>query len=152
MNFLQRFIKIKNISNPRFLLRSVLLFLGKSFRFFTFAIAVALVSYCVYIWYGSIYKAQWDDNQKQEYSKNKSQGVTFNKNGFSHNVAAVKFREDESQRDLGELKDIFNLDNNASYTNNQVSVFPIDSGIDSNSKAVDKPIVADIPIGEGTAF
>ena len=45
----------------------------------------------------------------QSYIQSKGQGITFNENGFEYDIAAIKARSEESQKDLGNLTDIFRL-------------------------------------------
>ena len=116
MNFLQKFKKIKNNSDSRFSFKAALHFLERCFRLFTFLIDAALVSYCVYIWYGAIYHAGWSDDQKQKYLQNKAQATTFNKKGFEYDVSAINARQEESQKNWDSPADIFHLNQNSSAT------------------------------------
>ncbi|MFA7319555.1 MAG: hypothetical protein WC022_03110 [Parcubacteria group bacterium] len=109
MNILNKLKKIKEFSKPNYLFKYLLYFSGRYIRGFTFLIALAAVAFCVYLWYGTIYRPQWNENQKKAYIKDKSQGIVFNEKGFEYDTAAAKDRAEESRKDLSGLTDIFRL-------------------------------------------
>jgi len=124
MNFLNKLKKIKEISKPSYLFKSLLYFSGRYIRVFTFLTALAAVGFCVYLWYGTIYRPQWSESQKNAYMKDKSQGTVFNEKGFEYDTAAAKDREEESQKNLDGLTDIFHLNKNVAADVPTVSTAP----------------------------
>lgn len=111
MNQEEIFSKFKKISDPKRDLKAAASFFGWSARLFAFLFAFSAVAYCVYLWYGTIYRPGWSDFQKQEYRKTKTIETVFNKGGFEYDVYAFQARAVESQKKLENLTDIFKLKN-----------------------------------------
>jgi len=109
MNIFKNKNKLKKIADPRYLMGQVSHFLAHYLRLFTFVVIIALVGYCLYIWYGTIYQPEWSDSQKQAYIMKKGPETSFNQQGFEYDVEAAKKRAVESQKTLDNLTDIFRL-------------------------------------------
>lgn len=129
MNFLSKLKKIKEVSKPSYLFKYLLYFSGRYIRGFTFLIALAAVAFCVYLWYGTIFRPQWSENQKKAYIKDKGQGTTFNEKGFEYDTAATKNRAEESQKNLSGLTDIFRLKNKTAPTDSSNNANQEKSGV-----------------------
>jgi hypothetical protein len=74
-------------------------------------VAFLLFSYCVFIWYKTLYHPDWTQSQKEEYMKSKNKGTVFNKNGFEAVVDEFDARKAELAKDLDIPVDIFRLKN-----------------------------------------
>ena len=109
ISIIENIKKMREALRPSSLAKGGARFLERYIRTFTFIVILALVSYCIYLWFSVIYRPEWSENQKQAYIKSKGQGTVFNEKGFAYDVATIKARNDESQRDLGTLVDIFRL-------------------------------------------
>lgn len=101
--------KIKKFFKPSYLFGLGLRFFANYARVGIFLFAIILVGFCINIWYGTIYRPQWSDEQKNVYTQSKGQGTAFNERAFEYDVAAVNARKEESQKDFGTLVDIFRL-------------------------------------------
>lgn len=84
-------------------------FFLKEARILVILIVVAMFAFCVYLWYGTVYHAEWSEAQKQEYIKSKGSETVFNKNGFQSAVDLFQARQNEYQKKSDNLPDIFNL-------------------------------------------
>ena len=101
--------KINEASNPKYLARSLSHIFSRYIRLIAFIFVLALGGYGVYLWYGTIYRPQWSDDQTRQYIQSKGQGTSFNENGFERYVAIINGRAAESQKPLSGLTDIFRL-------------------------------------------
>lgn len=110
MNFLKNIKNKQDFISPKNLAKIAANFFGRYARAFIFLVALALTGFCIDLWYHTIYRSGWNDEQKQEYIKNKGQGVVFNEKGFEYDVSAMRARQAESQKDLAESTDIFRLE------------------------------------------
>lgn len=110
MSILEKLKRIRKFSDPRYLANQAMVFSASYLRIITFLVVIGLVGYCIYLWYGTIYRPGWSDFQKQEYIKTKTPETTFNKNGFEYDISAFQLRAEESQKKLENLTDIFRLD------------------------------------------
>ncbi len=79
-------------------------------HWFLFSLALALLSYCGYVWYEHIYRAEWDENKKQEYLGTKEKEVIFNKDRFDRVMAELERRKGEYQKNIEDVPDIFRIE------------------------------------------
>ena len=82
---------------------------GKRLNASLFVVALLLTTYCIYFWYGIIYKPEWSSQQKQNYIKSKEQKAVFNKGKFEKIVAEYLIREEKRKKLPIETKDIFQI-------------------------------------------
>ena len=101
--------KIKDFFSSGRCRKSFCDFISRQIRTLICVIAAALSAYCVYVWYGTIYKPEWDESQKQEYIKNKDRGTIFNKAKFEEIVSETEGRKVEFEKNVEGLKDIFQV-------------------------------------------
>ncbi|KKR21687.1 MAG: hypothetical protein UT50_C0005G0021 [Candidatus Moranbacteria bacterium GW2011_GWA2_39_41] len=73
------------------------------------AILVLIIGYCGYLWYGYVYKYQWDDMRKQDYMNTKKASATFDKKKFDRVLNDITIRKDEYQKAVETKNDIFKL-------------------------------------------
>lgn len=135
-NILEKLKKIKSASSPSQLEKYFSLLFGRYIRLITFFVILLSVGYCVYLWHATIYKPQWSDSQTKAYIKDKGRGVTFNEKGFEYDVAAAAARVAESQKNLGNLTDIFRLNQAVNPVNTSATV---PNASTSNSSSSDIP-------------
>jgi len=65
--------------------------------FFLLSLSAAAV-FCVFIWYGYIWKAEWSAEKKQQYISEQAK-FSFDKNGYLKIVELMKNRKDKFQND-----------------------------------------------------
>lgn len=83
-------------------------FFAKQINLYMFLIALLVTSYCVYLWYSSIYKSAWSDSRKQAYIQNKEKGIVFDRVQFEKAVAQYENRKKESEKNIS-TEDIFRI-------------------------------------------
>ncbi len=89
--------------------KNVVQYLVKQVNVFLLLVAFLMTSYCLYFWYGTIYKSGWSDLQKQNYIRNKKKEVVFNKNKFEKIVAEYLKREQKRESPAIVVRDIFQI-------------------------------------------
>ena len=73
---------------------------------------LALIVFFVWgglVWYRYVYRAEWNEAKKQEYSLSREKGVIFNKEAFEKAVEEKEMRKYEAQKEVGAPQDIFRL-------------------------------------------
>lgn len=78
-------------------------------RWLVLILAIALLAYCGYLWNKYIYNFKWSEAKKQEYIKQKENGVIFDKAKFEKVAGEIEERDKESQKSLTGLRDIFKV-------------------------------------------
>ncbi len=74
-----------------------------------FLVAFLVASYCINLWYRTIYKPEWSNLQKQNYIKSKDSETVFNKDKFEKIVNEYLEREQKRKKPSIAIKDIFQI-------------------------------------------
>lgn len=101
--------KLKDILNLKKILGVFSSFLERGRRWIIFALFLSMFGYAGYIWYIYIYNPQWDERKRQEYIKSQDKGVTFIRGKFESAVSERRKRDEEFEKDMPELRDIFRI-------------------------------------------
>ncbi len=100
-------INIKKLANFKW--KSFFSYFVKQLNAMLLLVALLVTTYCVFLWYQTIYKPGWDNLQKQAYIKSKDKGTVFNKDKFEKMVAEYLAREEKRKKSIANIKDIFQL-------------------------------------------
>jgi hypothetical protein len=84
-------------------------FLGEKSRWLIFLVLILVIGLCGNIWYKYIYNPSWSEGQKKAYINSKDKGTVFNKSRFDDIVAVQKIRQENSEKKIEDIQDIFRL-------------------------------------------
>lgn len=88
--------------------RSVGCFIIKMEGYILFLIFIIFFGYCGYLWYGYVYKYQWDDVKKQAFIDTQKSNVAFDKEKFEKVLGEITSRQTEYEKEVEEQRNIFN--------------------------------------------
>ncbi len=85
------------------------LFLASHIKNAVFVLFLILAGYCFYLWYTYVYNFQWSAEKKAVYISANSNEVTIDVKKFNAVIGEKRMRENEYQKELGNVADIFRL-------------------------------------------
>lgn len=101
--------KIKKIFQSANLKKNIFNFFAGKIKLVLFLGIILASAYSVYVWYVAVYKPDWNDARKQEYIKNKDKGTAFDNDRFEEIISEFSTREENFDKKIEGLKDIFRL-------------------------------------------
>jgi hypothetical protein len=84
-------------------------FLEKRVKWILFTLLLSLVLFGGWVWYGSVYRADWSEAEKQTYIQAKGRGTLFNKERFDELVSEKETRAKAYQEEPSNPEDMFRL-------------------------------------------
>ncbi|MDP1833984.1 MAG: hypothetical protein Q8L11_03555 [Candidatus Moranbacteria bacterium] len=84
-------------------------FANRHESFVVFLIFSVLFAYVGFLWYRYAYDYRWSEAKKQEYVSSKNELNDFNKVKFDKVLRDINFRQEDYQKNIEVVKDIFRL-------------------------------------------
>lgn len=103
------FDKFQGKINPKDLINKVKSFVIEREFFVLAMIALILIAYCGYLWYGYNYNYQWDEAERQAYINSKKSSVGFDKEKFEEVLVDINTRQEKYKEEVKVGSDIFRL-------------------------------------------